>query len=235
MSRYRRRRDIWPSNLWCCQRWNHAQKSNHVVIPLHLCALLSMYFMASWWKICWYIRPEALTGLITIRSKCVAQYTLTTALTIISKGQTSKNSDAARYANKDRLMIMSLIEQYKRTCAGFWPYVINTEEDDDEDVLDGSQWHQTINIRPWQENVIGTNDAYFHTVAWCRAWGTYPRSRWEVAARTTRWEIAVPLPKRPKRATARNYNYVLVSNARPRECAILSQPDARAGRTRGLL
>ena len=195
-----------------------------------------MYFMASWWKICWYIRPEALTGLITIRSKCVAQYTLTTALIIISEGQTSKNSDAARYANKDRLMIMSLIEQYyKRTCAGFWPYVINTEEDDDEDVLDGSQWHQTINIRPWQENVIGTNDAYFHTVAWCRAWGTYPRSRWEVAARTTRREIAVPLPKRPKRATARNYNYVLVSNARPRECAILSQPDARAGRTRGLL
>ena len=55
-----------------------------------------------------------------IRSKCVAQYTLTTALIIISEGQASKNSDAARYANKDRLMIMSLIEQYyKRTCAGF--------------------------------------------------------------------------------------------------------------------
>ena len=133
------------------------------------------------------------------------------------------------------LVVCHLLNSINGTCAGFWPYVTNTEEDDDEDVLDGSQWHQTINIRPWQENVIGTNDAYFHTVAWCRAWGTYPRSRWEVAARTTRREIAVPLPKRPKRATARNYNYVLVSNARPRECAILSQPDARAGRTRGLL
>ena len=151
-----------------------------------------MYFMAYWWKNCWYIRPEALTGLITSRSKCVAKYTLTTALIIISEGQTSKNSDAARYANKDRLMIMSLIEQYyKRTCAGFWPYVINTEEDDDEDVLDGSQWHQTINIRPWQENVIGTNDAYFHTVAWHRAWGKIADVN-ELAACATRWKVPVP-------------------------------------------
>ena len=122
----------------------------------------------------------------------VAQDTLTTALIIISEGQTSKNSDAARYANKDRLMIMSLIEQYyKRTCAGFWPYVINTEEDDDEDVLDGSQWHQTINIRPWQENVIGTNDAYFHTVAWYRAWGKIADVN-ELAACATRWKVPVP-------------------------------------------
>ena len=92
---------------------------------------------------------------------------------------------------------MSLIEQYKRTCAGFWPYVINIEEDDDEDVLDGSQWHQTINIRPWQENVMGTNDAYFHTVAWCRAWGTIQEVNGKkLAAGTIRWEIDVPLPKR---------------------------------------
>ena len=87
---------------------------------------------------------------------------------------------------------MSLIEQYyKRTCAGFWPYVINTEEDDDEDVLDGSQWHQTINIRPWQENVIGTNDAYFHTVAWYRAWGKIADVN-ELAACATRWKVPVP-------------------------------------------
>ena len=101
--------------------------------------------------------------------------------------------------------------------------------------LDNDNRESTWDIWRWHRNLMEANHVHFHTVAWCRAsWGTYPRSRWEVAARTTRREIAVPLPKRPKRATARNYNYVLVSNARPRECAILSQPDARAGRTRGL-
>ena len=78
-----------------------------------------------------------------------------------------------------------------RTFAGFWPQVINTKKDDDEDVLDGSQWHQTINIRPWQENVIGTNDAYFHTVAWYRAWGKIADVN-ELTACATRWKVPVP-------------------------------------------
>ena len=122
---------------------------------------------------------------------------------------------------------MSLIEQYyKRTCAGFWPYVINTEDDDDEDVLDGSQWHQTINIRPWQENVIGTNDAYFHTVAWYRAWGKIADVN-ELAACATRWKVPVPCS---------NVLWNLLLNESEEDILVmLFQPDAWAKRTRGLL
>ena len=132
-----------------------------------------------------------------------------------------------------------------RTDAGLQSWAINT----DKDVKDGSAEQATFDI--WHENVMETNHVYLQTVAWCRAWGTYPRSQWEVAAGNASWEIAVPLVKRLKRAAARytsirryadrlvNYAYAYEwmnewMNARPRECAILSQPDARAGRTRGL-
>ena len=68
-----------------------------------------------------------------------------------------------------------------------------------------------------------TNHVYLQTVAWCRAWGTYPRSQWEVAAGNASWEIAVPLVKRLKRAAARytsirRYADRLVSYAYAYEC-----------------
>ena len=104
-----------------------------------------------------------------------------------------------------------------RTDAGLQSWAINT----DKDVKDGSAEQATFDI--WHENVMETNHVYLQTVAWCRAWGTYPRSQWEVAAGNASWEIAVPLVKRLKRAAARytsirRYADRLVSYAYAYEC-----------------